>query len=315
VAEGLELVQVSGGGLPSREDFDRTEETLRVLRDQSDTGALHSTSIEAELLSRYYLRNQCKQEADGCMRLKVIAEAQIGRIDVAAYPRSYAHAPLVIGGNPISSAIRSTWRLLGVGDMRGMLPPLLDELAADPDREIATGTVRIALSTGGAMWVDPQPLLAAFKRSELSAIEVARRTGPYNPTIQSALGRKGVLNYPAALALAEVLGVDPTRLRPARKNMSGQATRQRKQMLNAALIAGVAMLQHKERVKVAMQAKGNIALAESRLRLAAEAMYKAASECATPEARDLIGEAYDDLRRVEDRYLRAVATEYGATKL
>lgn len=212
----------------------------------------------------------------------------------------------MVGGQPLTRYFRSCWRQLAVGELRGLLDKALDELASDPAEQISTHAVARLLWDKGAGWVDPAPLVAALKHSELSAREIERRAGVSHDQLARLARQDGrVLKFETAAALAEVLGVDQAKLPLARRHLNTLAMKRaqtRKRAANAAL-------REKERAKAAKRHGGNIAEAFSLLRKCAQVLDPAEHDFSTREAKEHVRHAYAYLTKAEYEIAQALGVE------
>lgn len=210
-----ELVPTNGVLPDARE----TEAFLVRLGEEGDLERLAEVSHQADAHRQYEVRNKARERANYFGRVKVTAEAVIGRWDTRQHPHPRS-GPLEIGGQTVSSSTRSHWRVLGLGLDTGQLDKAIN-IAADSDT-VATYRVAQELRIMGTMFVDTRPLRDRFH--ELRETEGLTRRG-----LERAAGytknhlsdhfpiegppRRFAMNRVMANVVAEVLGVDPKQLK------------------------------------------------------------------------------------------------------
>lgn len=204
-------------------EADQIEPALHELRDLGDVETLGKAAREAEAYRLYHLRNRSKDRADWFARIKVLAEAGIGWIDISTYPTKRSRGPLpplVIAGDAITPSVRTGWRALGCADHRGLLREWLDEVAADPMREIGSSRMTELCGRRGAGWVERKRVALAINDSGMSYADIARQIG-YAPNDPKRLGSsfggrmaEKRMIYPLAWRIGQVVDLDARRLPP-----------------------------------------------------------------------------------------------------
>lgn len=313
VEPSTELVPVSGDGLPTAADFARARAALTRLREQGDAESLHAASAEAHVYALYHQRQQHKAVANDFASLQILAEAGLGRIDLERSPRAATGGcslkePLVIAGEAIKNWTRTTWRVLAMGEIQGILSAVLSELQAD-DLGISTSLIVDYLQARGCGWVDPTPFQEAIRSSDLSQNEISRQSGiPRTSVNNIARQEQRVVRLETAIKIAPTLGIDLATLRPMPRPRSelsrAEAAARRRQREREA-----AALLRERRRNAAQRHGGNIAEAFSLLRRCAQVLDPAEHDFKTPEAKAHVRSAYAHLRQAEDEVAQALGVE------
>lgn len=203
------------------------EQRLAALADKGDAETLGEVAKQAELHRLHEKRGGFKERADHFARLKLLAEAAIGSIDLKTNPR-YPFKTLEIAGFPVRKSTRSRFRLLAMAQEGGELNRVLDSLAMDPNQQVTTGAVCEELNRLGVGWVATKTLRDRYKQlrreENITLTEVARRAGLAGPAsinqrlglTQNGVGRRQQrVSRHVGLVLAEAMGMNPAELAPA----------------------------------------------------------------------------------------------------
>lgn len=289
-------------------DLAGVERVLGQLTEAGDTHGLHQLANEAQAYALYNKRNRSKEQADYFSRIKVQAEAGIGIIDLHATAwrghatREHDLGELVIREHRFSWGTRTIWRLVGIGQMRGLLNGAFEELAHNPEQQISSAQVYKVLLRNGAAWMPRQQLRDAVRNSELSMTELAHRTGVSRNNVHNLCrdSDRQAVRWLSAFPILRAVGTDPTTMRvalPPNRNC-GQA-RLRNQAAKRAL-------RNEQRAKAAERHGGNIHEAYSLLRKCAQVLDPAEHDFTTKEAKAHVRSAYSALRRAEDEIAQAL---------
>lgn len=212
--------------------LDEVRVALDRLIDEEDLGALADGRAKAEAYAAYERRKGAKERSDYFGRVKILAEAAIGIIDLRNHPWAKPLGPpLVIEGMEIGRSMRNDWRVLGQGQLQGMLDAICDYEASDPAREVGTDRVVRELRRRGVGYVDASVLKVAIKKAAESRpgglAGLARSTGVARQTLRNhTKGHKRYLHrfsWPVAVKLCEELGVDLSALpqgRPPKRRLA-----------------------------------------------------------------------------------------------
>lgn len=312
-AQSQELVPASNGVLPTAEDFAQAREALEALVERGDAEEIFEGSICAGAARLYHERNRHTQTANQYARLKILAEAGLGILDIrVSQPGKRMKEPYRIGDEVIPLSRAREWRTFGVAHMRGMLDPLLDRLEADPDETLSTHKVMRACTEKGVLWASIEPLREAFDRSSLSLTEVARRVGHGHAAVSHMLSRgkrqDGYHRWDTVAPICEVLGYNPRDLpsdaRPDKMRIrQAHAAKERARMARQAL----ADQRREQAIKQAVRKAGG---AISDLYAMAERMQDvlayAQREATDREAREALSLAGEHHRKMRDEIVRAL---------
>lgn len=214
--------------LPSREEV---AHQLDQLEASGDTQALNEVARMARAYQEYEARAGATERANHFGRIKVMAEARIGSIDLDLHPKP-GQAMLEFDGVAVPRSRRDQWRMLGGGLQTGQLDKAMT-LAESRADAVHTSSVARELRQMGVLMVWTAPLLKRYhelyRRDMLTVSEVERRAG-----VSSAshfLTRPGTTPQhdkaarPVAIRVANVLGVDPKTLKNAPQRRKPKRTR------------------------------------------------------------------------------------------
>lgn len=316
------LVPVVGDSLPTADDFERAAQTIEAICKAGDAESLYAASGVSAAAAVYHARNEHKGIADGYLRLRVLAEAALGEIDIyerpdaRQSPRSPNYEPLVIGRVQIPAQTAYQWRTLGIAQMRGLLTPIIDELLAD---NAAFDTpLRQAISRSGALWVPARPLREAFKRSGLTVAEVARRLGLSHGRVSVTLNSLFRVKFLSARQYTELLGVDIMALPPVPNALSKEDQRRRRVEVERRKNAMRAALNEKEQNQAIKRAVRKAGGAMAELYASTERMQdvlgQAHREATDSEARVALSLAGEHYRAMRDEIVRALGVDRPSLK-
>jgi transcriptional regulator with XRE-family HTH domain len=196
-------------------------DVLDALEASGDTAALNEVAQQARAYQEYERRVQATERAVHFGKIKVMAEARIGAIDLALHPAGL-HADLAFGDQQVGKWTRKRWRALGAGLQGGQLEKAM-RLAEARAETISTEAVVRELYGLGGLWVWTAPLLERYRelyeKEGLTLIELARRSGMERHSIRSYIQRPGStpqrdkIARHKALRIATALGVDHSKLK------------------------------------------------------------------------------------------------------
>lgn len=228
----------AGAALPSHEQL---EQELDRLESSGDTQALNEVARQAAAHQEYETRNNATERASYFGRIKVMAEARIGAIDLDLHPTP-GTSTLEFDGWVVSRCVRGRWRLMGAGLQVGQFDKAVASVEAR-DEVVSTTGVAKELSEIGALWVATAPLLKRYRHlyqtEGLTIREVEQRSGVKG--LGQYLTRPGTKPYRdkirrhAGLRVARALGVDPHTLKPARSTKAPHHKRRRMRKQRALL--------------------------------------------------------------------------------
>lgn len=227
--------------LPSQEEVDRHLDRLQA---EGDVQALDEVARQAHAHQEYERREEAVERATFFGRIKVMAEARIGSIDLELYPAP-KDGHLDFNGHVVSRDKRVWWRTLGAGLQTGQLESAIALVEQDGE-PVTTQPVVRELRYRGVHYVWAAPLLKryrqAYKETGLSIAELERRGGGLQ--LGHAITRPGTkpvvekLRRPTAVAAAKVLGLNPTELQGvplARKRAPKRTLRQPRRLTGGRL--------------------------------------------------------------------------------
>lgn len=212
-------------------DVAATRARLPELVEAEDTEGLADIAHMARLVQLHEEAMGHKATADECGRLKVQAEAGIGLIDIGTNPQK-SDVPLRIRGDVVTMHRRNYYRLLGYGDLQGLLEAAISDVAADPHREVTTRIVAEEVrAKGGGRW-GTGPLLAAIEQIGGTQESVASRCGVTRNVITNLFHKKTV-RYETGVLLARGLQIDTALLVPRPRQQSAISASDRRKRENA----------------------------------------------------------------------------------
>lgn len=297
----------TNGSLPTAEDFTRAEQTIQLLVAEGDPETLFSASKAAEATALFYQRQGQLELVGRMVRLKLLAEAGIGWIDVRDHhPTRYGQDALMLGGQRIGKGLREGWRVLGIGHARGLLAAVMDDLELED--KLCTWYAIRRLQLMGAIWADLAPIKKAWRASGLTIKDAGEKAGVSPACAWFLLGdsRQEITRFVTAIRLAQALGVPIEELRP--KVLAGRS-RSKQARDQARRRAAVRALQREEQRKAAKRLGGKVDLTYSRMLLFSQALDAAWREAPQgSEQRDHLERAYGWLGEVEQEVGRALGT-------
>lgn len=239
-----DIIETRGETLPDQEEV---ADELDRLMAQGETSMLNEVARKAAAYQEYERRADATERANYFGRLKVMAEARIGCIDLELHPSRLA-APLVFDGKPVRAMMRKSWRTIGMGLRAGVLDRIM-ALVEERDGTIGTHAVQAEIRRTGAIWIWSEPLqrrYAELYESEgLTARDVEKKLGMSKGTLQGILRRPGGtskkrlrMHRHLAIRLAHVLGVDESELRSAPMKSSQASPKRRRRRKRRALPGG-----------------------------------------------------------------------------
>lgn len=224
-----ELVPSNGAPLP---DLVESQRVLERIAEKGDKATLREASSQAAAHQEYERRNHAKHRANHYGKIKVTAEALLGRMDVQE--NLYADGPLEIDGDQVAEGARRAWRLLGVALLLGMLDDLTSELEGG-DQEITTYGLVNELSSRGWGYVQAEPFIRAYRRRYKGQWrrsgymrELASQIGCTPEGLRNWMSGKHRIPVVAALRLARILEVPRESFKPAKVRRGRYRRRLRK---------------------------------------------------------------------------------------
>lgn len=227
-------------------NLDDIRSSLDGLIERRDGEAIADGRAQAEAYAAYERRQGAQERADYFSRIKVMAEAALGVLDLDRVPygarKRGKEVPPRTFKAEAGNDLWKEWRTLGQGQLEGVLDKTLNVVAdlndpagswrtAKGAREITTVSVAQELRRIGVGYVKPGPIVAALKTEH----ERSRGFGPHNGTglRMSEVASRADVSYAMVMglmgpnaprriarvhgeALAEVLGVTGLKRAPAK---------------------------------------------------------------------------------------------------
>ncbi len=210
-------------------DTTLVRESIAELVKIGDTETLSEVARQASAGQLYERSREMKTRADAYGRLKVLAEAAIGKLDIQDHPRS-GDGELMVEDKTINKTTRQRWRRLALAYDLGMLDTILDAIADDPEQLISTKAAADACLARGIGWLNTAPLVARWeilRKDGWVLRDLAVKAGLSYAQVREALKAKKT-PHATGIAMATAMGLDPNSLCPPRRAPRGRYKKRRR---------------------------------------------------------------------------------------